>query len=182
MLKTRLGRVLIVGGLVGGLGGVAAPVMAQSAAQATLGPTGGSRVSGASSLAARGSATMVTVRISGAPANSTHANHIHVGSCEAQGGIVFPLTDLRTDAQGNASATTMVNAPLSTILGGSHYVNVHAGPTLPSPGVSCGNIVASASALPATGGGPLGQSVPAAAGAAVALAGAALVGLRRRTS
>lgn len=179
-LRLRLGRLLLIGGIVGALGVFAAPAMAQTAARATLGPTGGSRVSGASTLAAQGNQTMVTVRISGAPTNSTHVNHIHVGSCEAEGAVVYPLIDLRTDAQGNATASTMVNASLTAIVGGGHYVNVHAGAALPSPGVSCGNIVAGVGTLPATGGAPLAQGVPAAAGLAVALAGATLVGLRRR--
>ena len=146
----KIARGALVAGLVGvwlmALGGTA---LAQTAARAALTPTGGSRVAGASTLTAQGGQTVVVVRITGAPANSTHVNHIHAGTCEAEGGIVFPLTDLRTNAQGEAMAVTQVNATLATILGGRHYVNVHAGAALPSPGVSCGNIVAGS--LPATG-------------------------------
>jgi LPXTG-motif cell wall-anchored protein len=173
-----IARGALVAGLVGvwlaALGGTA---LAQTAARAALNPTGGTRVMGASTLTAQGGQTAVVVRITGAPANSTHVNHIHTGSCEAEGGIVYPLTDLRTNAQGEGMAVTQVNASLATILAGRHYVNVHAGAALPSPGISCGNIVAGS--LPATGT-PSDVPAPLLASAVTALAGTALL-LRRRT-
>jgi hypothetical protein len=176
---SRIARGALVAILVGvwlaALGGTA---LAQAAGRAALSPTGGTRVSGASTLTAQGGQTVVVVRITGAPANSTHVNHIHTGSCEAEGGIVYPLTDLRTNAQGDAMAVTQVGAPLATILAGRHYVNVHAGPALPSPGVSCGNIVAGS--LPATGGPPEVPG-PLLASAVTALAGTALLLRRGKT-
>jgi hypothetical protein len=177
----KFARGVLVAGLVGvwllALGGTA---LAQTAARAALNATGGTRVMGASTLTAQGGQTVVVVRITGAPANSTHVNHIHTGSCEAEGGIAYPLTDLRTNAQGEATAVTQVNASLATILAGRHYVNVHAGPTLPSPGATCGNIIAGS--LPATGS-PLAVPAPLLASAVTALAGAAFLlrKSRRRT-
>ena len=171
-----IARGALVAGLVGvwlaALGGTA---LAQTAARAALNPTGGTRVMGASTLTAQGGQTVVVVRITGAPANSTHVNHIHTGSCEAEGGIAYPLTDLRTNAQGEGMAVTQVNASLATILAGRHYVNVHAGAALPSPGVTCGNIIAGS--LPATGA-PPDVPAPLLASAVTAFAGAALL-LRR---
>jgi LPXTG-motif cell wall-anchored protein len=46
----------------------------------------------------------------------------------------------------------MVDATLASLQGGANYVNVHAGPALPSPGVSCGDIPAAAAAQPAPAG------------------------------
>jgi LPXTG-motif cell wall-anchored protein len=173
----RLGRLFLVTGLVGALVlALAGTALAQTAARATMNATGGSRITGAATLTAQGAQTMVVVRVTGAPANSTHVNHIHVGSCEAEGGIAYPLTDLQTNAQGTATASTMVNATLATVLASRHYVNVHAGASLPSPGVSCGNIVAGASSLPTTGG---ATSMAYAGFAALAALGVGLM-LRRR--
>ena len=53
-------------------------------------PHRGTRVMGASTLAVQGGQTAVVVRITGAPANSTHVNHIHTGSCEAEGASPTP--------------------------------------------------------------------------------------------
>ena len=176
----RLGRLLLALALVGALATVfAGTALAQTAAMATLTPTGGSRLSGAATLTAQGNQTMVTVRITGGTPNSTHPNHIHTGRCENVGGIVHPLNDLATDAQGNATGTTMVNAPLASVAGGNNSIMAHAGPAMPTPGVACGTIVAGAAALPATRS-PLGATLPAVAGAGAALAGAAALALRRR--
>ena len=63
--------------------------LAQTAARARSTPPG-TRVMGASTLTAQGGQTAVVVRITGAPANSTHVNHIHTGSCEAEGASPIP--------------------------------------------------------------------------------------------
>ena len=177
----RLGRLLLALALVGALAtAFAGTALAQTAAMATLMPTtAASRVSGAATLTAQGGQTMVTVRITGGTPNSTHPNHIHSGSCANIGGIVHELNILSTDAQGNATATTLVNAALPSLTGGNFSVQAHAGPGMPTPGVTCGTIVAGAAALPATGS-PLGATLPAAAGVGAALAGAAALALRRR--
>jgi hypothetical protein len=125
---------------------------APSSARATLAARPGQRLSGTATLAAQGARTIVTVSVTGGPPTSTHVNHIHIGTCENEGAIVYPLADLRTDASGAATASTTVDAPLASLVTGANYVNVHAGPSLPSPGTSCGNIVAGATGLPATGG------------------------------
>jgi LPXTG-motif cell wall-anchored protein len=132
---------------------------AQAPVNVTMGPTGGSGVSGTAQLTGMGNQTQVVVTVQGAPPNGTHVNHIHTGSCEQMGGIAFPLTDLRIDSTGRGSATTTVSATLATIQGAAHYVNVHAGPALPSPGVSCGNIPRAAAAAPAPA--PAAPAAPA---------------------
>jgi hypothetical protein len=167
---------------------------AQAPVNVTMNATGGSGVTGSAQLTAMGAQTQVVVTVQGASQNGSHVNHIHAGSCAQQGGIVFPLTDIRTDATGRGSATTMVAAPLSTIQGASHYVNVHAGPALPSPGVSCGDIAMAAAAagapatqparppaqLPRTGEVSFGLYSLAALGALLLLGGARLAYCRGR--
>jgi hypothetical protein len=56
----------------------------------------------------------VTLSLTGLAPNSVHPAHIHLGSCEQSpnGQIVYPLTDVKADAQGNitkASATTTIS-------------------------------------------------------------------------
>jgi hypothetical protein len=163
------------------MGLLALPALAQQmAANATLTPRAGETARGTFAATQSGTTWTVTLRMTGLTANATHVNHIHTGSCEAEGGIVQPLADLRADAAGNATATTTFAAPGPLQPGAMVYANVHEGPALPSPGISCGNIVLGAAALPRTGGGLAAGSLvlPAALGAALA-AGAGLW-LRRR--
>src|SRR5436190_6573973 len=51
-----------------------------------------------------GGKTRVTVTAMGLTPNSTHANHVHDGSCT--GTILVPLQPLQVDAGGNAKAVT----------------------------------------------------------------------------
>lgn len=152
-----------------GLGGAlllpaAVPVAAQPApagASATIRPRGAGAAGGTATLAAAGTRTVVTVRVTGLPPNATFLNHINAGRCGGPDrGIALPLTDLRSDAQGTATARTAVDAPLARVLAGEYYVNLHGAAVLPSPDVACGQIVAGGGPggqgvrLPATGGGP----------------------------
>jgi hypothetical protein len=92
------------------------------------------------------SQVVVTTLIWGLEPNSAHSNHIHRGSCENQGGIVYNLTDLVANDAGYATSSTLVSAPLGALMAESYYVNVHTGilGTSPSaaPGITCGNIQA----------------------------------------
>jgi CHRD domain-containing protein len=69
----------------------------------------------------------VDVTASGLVAGSEHAEHIHVGSCDAQGAVKYPLNDLVASPAGTAEATTVVQnvdqAPPASVL----YLNVHLG-------------------------------------------------------
>ena len=69
----------------------------------------------------------VDVTASGLVAGSEHAEHIHVGSCDSQGAVKYPLNDLVASPAGTAEATTVVQnvdqAPPDT----GWYLNVHLG-------------------------------------------------------
>lgn len=68
----------------------------------------------------------VSVFMSGLAAGSRHAAHIHSGSCQVQGPVVYMLPDLVADAAGVASVKTtfsITSPPPAT----GWYVNVHDG-------------------------------------------------------
>ena len=71
----------------------------------------------------------VQLTASGLAPNSTHAAHIHSGSCLTQGTVVYPLPDLHADTTGDASVTTTLDnitpAPPAT----GWYLNIHMGST-----------------------------------------------------
>jgi hypothetical protein len=85
----------------------------------------------------------VTVSVDGLEPNTSHPNHIHLGSCESQGPVAFALTDLKADASGHAEATTTL-PKVSSIDYGAWYVNVHQGPGLATQQqfapVACGDV------------------------------------------
>jgi hypothetical protein len=92
----------------------------------------------------------VTARATGLVAGSTHAVHIHSGSCDSQGGVKYPLNDLVAQPDGVAETTTVIQnvdeAPPVT----GWYINVHLGahdqiekdskPTLYFAPILCGNV------------------------------------------
>jgi hypothetical protein len=95
-------------------------------------------------------ALSVAVTASGLVAGSDHAVHIHLGSCDSQGAVKYPLDDLVTSPTGAAETTTVIQnvdqAPPAT----GWYFNVHLGsssqieqngqPTLYFQPIVCGNI------------------------------------------
>ena len=98
--------------------------------------------------------TKVTVTFTGLEPNSAHVNHVHDGSCT--GSILHPLEILQADASGAAQAVTELAASVEFE---RWYVNVHAGGTLPSPGIACGKVTpALAGSPPPPVGG--GEEVP----------------------
>lgn len=56
--------------------------------------------------------------------NGSHAAHVHTGSCESQGAVLYPLNSVIADTAGKATSTTMV-ANVTSIPSGTWYVNVH---------------------------------------------------------
>ncbi len=108
-------------------------------------PVGGSGVSGTATLTAMDGTTQVTLSLSGFQPNTSHATHIHDGQCPTPGGIVFDLPTLTADANGVATATGIVNTPLTSLMDGNHVVQTHvAGPPNFGSGIACGNIPAAA--------------------------------------
>jgi hypothetical protein len=100
----------------------------------------GSGVTGTATLTVAGVYTDVEVTIDGGLEPGTHQNHIHTGTCEEQGPVEVPLTDLEAGEDGSAAATvTNVTEALSSFTDGDNYVAVHA---LDGSVVACGNIEA----------------------------------------
>jgi hypothetical protein len=81
--------------------------------------------------------TAVIVTVYGLEPGSEHVNHIHNGSCT--GGILFPLEKLIADETGVARSVSSVAGALNPE---TWWVNVHAGYSLPSPGITCGQVQA----------------------------------------
>ncbi len=92
----------------------------------------------------------VAVQASGLPPNSSHAVHIHSGSCMTQGDVLYPLPDLRADRSGRASVTTILHNIQSAPPARGWYLNVHMGaaneiqqgstPTVLFAPILCGDI------------------------------------------
>jgi hypothetical protein len=70
----------------------------------------------------------VDLKAAGLAPNSTHAVHIHSGTCRAQGDVAYPLPDLTTDAAGNATLSATVDNVNSPPPAHGWYLNVHLGP------------------------------------------------------
>jgi hypothetical protein len=105
----------------------------------------GSKAVGTGTITDNGDGTITVVVKETNLEPGVHINHIHSGSCAAQGPIVYPLTNLTADADGNATMTTKVNVSFAKVTAGGLYLNVH---NLAKASTSCGNIVAA----PAAGG------------------------------
>lgn len=85
----------------------------------------------------------VTIQLTGLVPLSSHASHVHIGSCASPGGIAYALLQVIADSQGQATATTRVTEDYSLPRTG-WYVNVHLGPNVNeseyAPSVSCGDL------------------------------------------
>jgi Cu/Zn superoxide dismutase len=91
----------------------------------------------------------VTVKVSGLAAGSRHAIHIHAGSCQRQGNMLYPLPPLVADQQGHA-AETATFPHVGTIPASGWYLNVHFAQTIVTPQgniipqafnpIACGNV------------------------------------------
>jgi len=95
-----------------------------------------------------GNQLVVTVTVTGLEPTSTHAVHIHTGSCQSQGGIVhgFPTDKyLKADGSGKATESVMFDNVTSIPTSG-WYVNVHRGTNMQSSidfdPIACGDVTA----------------------------------------
>jgi Cu/Zn superoxide dismutase len=92
----------------------------------------------------------VAATASGLVAASDHAVHIHLGSCESQGAVKYPLNDLVASPAGTAETTTVIQNVDQAPPASGWYFNVHLGsssqieqngqPTLYFAPIMCGNI------------------------------------------
>jgi hypothetical protein len=84
----------------------------------------------------------VELKIHGLAADSSHVSHIHGGSCEQPGGILFALLLVVADGNGDADTTTTVSAKYPPA-SGHWYVVVHAGENMMGSNATyllCGNL------------------------------------------
>jgi hypothetical protein len=105
-------------------GNAAASVMhVQLRAQAFSG------VSGNATLTYNAGTDMTTVKISvkHLEPSSVHPAHIHAGVCTSNGPVIAPLNNVKANAAGVGTSTTMVKG---SFVGKKAYINVHLGPTL----------------------------------------------------
>jgi hypothetical protein len=58
----------------------------------------------------------VSLTVQGLDPNTEHPAHIHLGSCEFQGPVIFPLPDLKSDASGSASVTATFTGVTATAI------------------------------------------------------------------
>ncbi|MGI8424713.1 MAG: LPXTG cell wall anchor domain-containing protein [Chloroflexota bacterium] len=174
---TKTTRVLMLAAGVAATLALPAAVSAQAARPVTinLAVQNASGVSGTATLTdIGGGRTRVDVRVAAA-GNTNMPAHIHEGTCaNLNPAPKFPLTNVA-----NGTSTTEVSATIAAILAAPHAINLHKSPTEASIYTSCGNVVAGAAALPATGG-PASAVVPMLAAMGAALAGLAGFALRKR--
>ncbi len=112
------------------------------AGTATLGPTGDPDSYGSSTISLVGSQLTVFVEVFGLDPNTTHASHIHTGTCSAQGPVYIGLQSITVDATGHGSATSMITLDPTKTMDlplFARYVNVHHQTT--GAGITCGNVV-----------------------------------------
>ncbi|RDH76174.1 CHRD domain-containing protein [Mycolicibacterium moriokaense] len=93
-------------------------------------PPTGERPSGSAALTFDPGAKTLTVTVAakGLAAGSAHAEHIHLGTCGAQGAVQYPLNDLVASADGAAKTTTVIQNVDQAPPRSGWYVNVHLGP------------------------------------------------------
>ena len=100
-------------------------------------------VNGMAQLTLSGSTLTVKLTVSGLEPNSSHAAHIHTGSCASQGPVIYPLSTVTANAQGNSSTTTTI-PKVTSIPSSGWYVNVHYSTNLSTQTgfdpIACGNV------------------------------------------
>ncbi|MDB4949386.1 MAG: hypothetical protein JWM27_2035 [Gemmatimonadetes bacterium] len=116
-----------------------APAAVNTGTQATLelAPLNNSGYAGEVTAIADGATSTLTLTVSGAPADSSVAAHIHYGRCAAPGNVTAPLTPIDLKKDGKGTSTTTVNIAMSTLMDGGHYVQVHKPDGTPA---ACGDL------------------------------------------
>ncbi len=115
---------------------------AQVALQSTAGAN--QNASGEAHLTLSGHTLKVELTLSGLAPKSEHMVHIHAGTCASQGSVVYPLTPVKADASGKATATTTIQNVM-TIPAQGWYINVHNSTDISTQTgfdpIACGDVV-----------------------------------------
>lgn len=100
-------------------------------------------VNGMTQLLLSGKTLSVRLTVSGLTPNSSHAAHIHSGSCASQGPVVYSLQTVTADASGRASETTTIKN-VTSIPSSGWFVNLHYSTALSTQTgfdpIACGDI------------------------------------------
>ena len=120
-----------------------------------------SPLAGHASLSYDGQTQTLTVRVdaTGFMPNTTHAAHVHSGTCEAQGAPIIMLQDLRADANGRIAQTDVMQNVTNFNPANGLYLNIHEGnsanildaagnPTPQFRPLLCANLPATGMAVP----------------------------------
>ena len=121
--------------------GAAIPPAAAEIALIVLSEQDGSGVTGSATMSETSSGGVeVSVTIDGGLEEGAHQNHLHHGTCDAQGEVHVGLEELAAGADGAASATSSIDDPaFGHWLERDHYVAAHA---LDGAVVTCGDVEA----------------------------------------
>jgi hypothetical protein len=115
-------------------------------------PASGMAASGSTDLSYDAIRHTLTVHVaaSGFAPGSTHAAHIHQGTCARQGGVIYMLPDLVADGNGRIDTTQTLTGVMSAPPASGWYLNIHLGdsqhilangqPTLYFQPLLCGDI------------------------------------------
>jgi CHRD domain len=100
------------------------PLSVQVPLDAAPGSDASQTASGTAQLTLSGTTMTVKLTLSGLQPGSSHAAHIHAGSCESEGAVIYPLSNVVADASGKSISTTAIKN-VSSIPARGWYVNVH---------------------------------------------------------
>ena len=103
-------------------------------------------VHGSAQVQIEGNKVIVSIKVSGLAKNTTHMAHVHAGTCQLQGAVVYPLQPVVADANGDATSTTVINNA-QNFTSSQLYINIHEAATMNglttqtgfNP-IACGNI------------------------------------------
>jgi len=176
-VRRHLSRILALGSLVVPLAAAGGLLVAraQTPINITMMPTGEPNLTGTSQITVMSPTQVkVDVTVNGLKPNDDRASHIHspgsgTGACDTGGPVVYPLSDVKADASGKGTASTVITLdPAKGIPTKGWYVNVHQGaPPNVGNGVICGPIAAALTGGAAT----TGAAATAAPGAAAPAGG-----------
>lgn len=109
-------------------------------------PSPDQSASGTAQLTLANGQVKVVLSMKGLEPASTHAAHIHAGSCADQGKIIYPLTAITADKTGAGTSTTILKN-MASLPASGWYINVHFGSTITNQTnedpIACGNMILS---------------------------------------
>jgi hypothetical protein len=82
----------------------------------------------------------VILHLSGLHSGSTHAAHIHSGTCSSMGKILYPLNNVVANTSGTGTSTTTIHNITTGIPATGWNVTAHNGATAQTGTLLCGNV------------------------------------------